>query len=206
MKTKKIEDSRLNLIFIGRSGCGKGTQAGLMREYLEKRDGKGSILYINTGEHLRNLTKMPMFETGKLVNKKVMEAGNKAPDFLAIWIWAKELIYSAKSHQHIIFDGCPRTPLEAKAMDEALEFYERKNVKPILLDVSPEEVRERLLKRGRGDDTEEQIRNRLAYYEKRVVLAVEYYRKESKNKLIVVDANLHDIIVIHKNILAALGF
>ncbi len=71
-----------------------------------------------------------------------MKGGNKAPDFIAIWAWAKELIYSAKPNQHIIFDGSPRTPLEAKALDEALEFYERKNVKPILIDVSQEEARE----------------------------------------------------------------
>ncbi len=207
MKTRKIKDSRLNLIFIGKSGAGKGTQAGLMKEFLEKRDNEGSVFYIYTGEHLRSLIKNnPDLETSKLVDEKVMKGGNKAPDFIAIWAWAKELIYSAKPFQHIIFDGSPRTPLEVKALDEALEFYERKNVKPILIDVSPEEARLRMLKRGRKDDTEKQIKNRLAYYEKYVVPAIEYYRNESKNGLIVIDGNSHDIIAIHINILVALGF
>ncbi len=49
---RKIKDSRFNFIFIGSSGAGKGTQAGLMKEFLEKRDGEGSVFYIYTGEHL----------------------------------------------------------------------------------------------------------------------------------------------------------
>lgn len=207
MKTRKIRDSRLNLIFIGRSGAGKGTQAGLMKEFLEKRDGKESVFYIYTGEHLRALIKNnPDLETSKFVDEKVMKGGNKAPDFMAIWVWAKELIYNAGTNQHIIFDGSPRTPLEAKALDEALEFYERKNVRPIFLNVTSKEARERMLKRDRKDDTEEQIKNRLAYYEKYVAPAVEYYRYESKNKLFVINGNSHNIAVIHRDILAALGF
>jgi adenylate kinase len=197
----------LNLIFIGRSGAGKGTQAGLMKKFLEKRDGKGSVFYIYTGEHLRALIKdNPKLETSKLVDEKVMKDGNKAPDFMAIWAWAKDLIYSAKPHQHIIFDGSPRTILEARAMDEALEFYERKNVKPILINVSPEEARKRMLARRRKDDTEKQIKNRLAYYEKYVAPAVEYYLYESKNGLIVIDGNSHDIMKIHNAILKSCFF
>ncbi len=196
----------LNFVLIGRSGSGKGTQAELVKEFLEKRDGKGTVFYLSTGEHMRTLIKeRPELETSEFLDKKIMALGNKAPDFLTIWIWAKELIYNIKSNQHIIFDGTPRTLLEARTLDEALEFYERENVKPILVDISPEEARERLLKRGRGDDAEEQIRNRLAYYEKRVAPAVEYYRKESKNKLIVVDGNSHDVNLIHRNILVAAG-
>jgi len=199
-------DSRLNIIFIGRSGSGKGTQAVLMKEFLEKRDGKGSVFYLSTGEHMRGLIKeKPELETSKFLDQKVMAVGAKAPDFLTIWIWAKELIYNAKNNQHFIFDGTPRTLLEAKTLDEALEFYERKNIKPILVDVSTEEVRARMLSRKRADDTEEQIKNRLAYYEKRVAPAVEYYRNDSKNKLIKIDGNPHDVNLIHENIFKALN-
>ncbi len=105
----------------------------------------------------------------------------------------------------MVIDGSPRTALEAKVLDGAFDFYKRENIKPILIDVSPEEVRARLLARGREDDTEEQIKHRLAYYEKYVAPAVEYYRKESKNKLIVVDGNPHDVNLIHKNILKPLS-
>ncbi len=145
-----------------------------MKEFLEKRDGKGSVFYLSTGEHMRNLIKeRPELEISIFLDKKIMATGEKAPDFLTVWVWAKELIYNAKSNQHIIFDGTPRTLLEAKVLDEAFEFYERKNVKPILVDVSPEEVRKRMLERRRSDDTEEQIKHRVAYYERLVVPAVE---------------------------------
>ena len=36
-RIKNMSDLRLNLVFIGRSGSGKGTQATLMKEFLEKR-------------------------------------------------------------------------------------------------------------------------------------------------------------------------
>jgi hypothetical protein len=42
-------------IFIGRSGCGKGTQVALLQEYIKTRDHKRPILYIETGERFRNL-------------------------------------------------------------------------------------------------------------------------------------------------------
>lgn len=196
----------LNFVFIGRSGSGKGTQALLLKEFLEKRDGVGSVFYLSTGEHMRNLIKeRPELKTSVFLNKKVMALGNKAPDFLTVWVWSKELIFNMKSNQHIIFDGTPRTLLEAKLLDEAFDWYEKENLRPILVDVSPEEVRIRMLARKREDDTEEQINGRLAYFEKLVAPAIEYYRSESKNKLIVVDGNPRDVNLIHKNILKACG-
>ncbi len=202
----KFMDSRLNLIFIGRSGSGKGTQAALMKEYLEKHDGNGSVFYVYTGEIFRTLIKnQPTLEVSMLLDTKVMKKGDKAPDFSAIWAWGNEFIYRLNKTQHIIVDGSPRTILEAKALDECLKFLDRENVFPILIDVSSKEVKARMLARKRADDTEEQIANRVAYYEKYVAPAVEYYSKESKNKLIVVDGNPHDVNLIHRNILKALN-
>ncbi len=202
----KTKDIRLNLIFIGRSGSGKGTQAALTKEYLEKRDGIGSVFYVYTGEIFRTLIKnQPTLEASMLLDTKVMEKGDKAPDFSAIWAWGNEFIYRLNKTQHIIVDGSPRTILEARALDECLKFFDRENVFPILVDVSAEEVRQRMLSRGRQDDTEEQIKNRIAYYGKYVAPAVEYYRSESKNKLIEIDGNPHDVNLIHKNILVSVG-
>ena len=190
-------------LLFGRSGCGKGTQAKLLQEYLEKKDGPGSVLYIYVGDKMRELVQDDSL-TAKLANE-ILLAGEKIPDFLAIWAWANDLVRELKEKTHLIIDGSPRTALEAKALDDTFEFYKRENIKPVLIDVSPEEVAARLLGRGRSDDTKEQIRHRLAYYEKYVAPAVEYYRNESKNKLIVVDGNPHDVNLIHKNILAAAG-
>ena len=191
------------ILLFGRSGCGKGTQAKLLMDYLEKQDGKDSMLYVYTGEKMRELVQRDSF-TAKLANK-ILLAGGKQPDFLAVWAWSNEMVEKLKENIHLVIDGSPRTSIEAKILDGAFDFYKRENIKPVLIDVSPEEVMARLLARKREDDTEEQIKNRLAYYEKYVAPAVEYYRKESKNKLIVVDGNPHDVNLIHKNILAATG-
>jgi len=202
---RKIRDSRLNLIFIGRSGSGKGTQAELMKKFLEEHHGEGSVFSIYPGEHFRQLIlNHPIIETSKFLDEKMVKAGNKSPDFLTIWIWAQELIFNLKANQHLVFDGSPRTLLEAKILDEVFDFFDRKEVKPVLIDTSPEEAKKRMLKRGRKDDSEEQIHNRLAYYEKHVIPVIEYYLNESGNKLTMIDGNSRDPILIHKNILQVL--
>ncbi len=198
-----IMQKPLTFLFFGRSGCGKGTQAKLLQEYLEKKDRESNVLYVYVGDKMRELSGRDSL-TAKLANE-ILLAGEKEPDFLAIWAWSDELVEKLKQNTHLIIDGSPRTLLEAKILDEAFEFYERKNIKPILINVSSEEVMARMLDRKREDDTEEQIKNRLAYYEKYVAPAVEYYRNESKNKLIIVDGNPHDVNLIHVNILKALN-
>ena len=191
-------------LLFGRSGCGKGTQAKLLQKFLEKKDGSDSALYVYAGDKMRELVQKSDSLTAKLTNE-IFLAGEKIPDFLAIWAWADDLVCELKEETHLIIDGSPRSALEAKALDDTFEFYKRENIKPVLIDVLPEEIRVRLLNRKREDDTEKQIAHRLAYYEKYVAPAVEYYRKESKNKLIVIDGNPHDVNLIHKNILVAAG-
>ncbi|MEK7121958.1 MAG: nucleoside monophosphate kinase, partial [Patescibacteria group bacterium] len=195
----------LNFIFIGRSGSGKGTQAELLKKHLEEKNGPDSVLYVYTGAKLRELTGQKESLTARLVDEKVMKAGDKAPNFLAVWAWGSRFIQEMDEKRHLILDGSPRTIMEAKMLDEAFLFYGRKKVFPLFIDVSEEEVTRRMKKRSRADDTDERIKNRLAYYEEYVLPAVKYYRKESKNKLIRIDGNPLDPELIHQNILKAVG-
>lgn len=195
----------MNFIFIGPSGSGKGTQAELLKKYLEEKYGPNSVSYVSTGEELRELVGQKELLTARLVDEKVMRAGNKAPYFLAVWAWSERFIRDMDEKKHFIVDGSPRTIMEARILDEAFLFYGRKKIFPFLIDVSREETARRMKKRGRADDTDEQIKSRLAYYEEHVSPAVEYYEKESKNKLIRIDGNPLDRELIHQNILKAVG-
>lgn len=200
-----LMENPLIFIFFGRSGSGKGTQAELLKKYLEEKYGTNSVLYVYTGAKLRELVGQKELLTARLVDEKVMKAGAKAPDFLAVWAWGERLVKEMDEKKHLIVDGSPRTIMEAKILDESFLFYGRKKIFPLFIDVSREEVARRMKKRGRADDTDEQIKSRLAYYEEYVLPAVEYYEKESKNKLIWIDGNPLDRELIHQNILKAVG-
>lgn len=200
-----LMENSLNFIFFGRSGSGKGTQAELLKKYLEGKYGANSVLYVYTGAKLRELTGQKELLTARLVDEKVMKAGAKAPDFLAVWAWGDRLVKEMDEKKHLIVDGSPRTIMEAKMLDEAFLFYGQKKIFPLLIDVSREEAAKRMKKRGRADDTDKQIESRLAYYEEHVLPAVEYYKKESENKLIRIDGNPLDRELIHQNILKAVS-
>lgn len=193
-----------NVIFIGRSGSGKGTQAELLTKKLESRSGTGSVFYFATGECFRSIAKQSELLTGKLIDTKIMKMGAKGPDFFTIWCWSKEFIYNVKAEQHVILDGTPRTLLEAKVLDEMLGFYNRDNVFPVWLDVSYNWAYDRLMKRGRFDDIPETIKNRLAYYSKYVEPSVEYFKKESVHKIIRINGE-QSVEDVHKDIMKALG-
>ncbi len=194
-----------NLVFIGRSGCGKGTQADLLKKLLESKSGAGSVLYVYTGAHLRELANNhPEFLTARLLDEKILKAGEKAPDSLAIWASTQELIHGVSEHNHVIIDGSPRTALEAQALDEMFSFFDRKNIFHIWLNVSQEWVYDRMMARGRSDDNPENIRRRLAYYEKYVVPAVEFYKKDSQHQFVEINGE-QTIESVHKDIVKAIG-
>ncbi|NOY35939.1 MAG: AAA family ATPase [bacterium] len=188
----------LTFLFTGRSGCGKGTQIKLLREYLEKNDSR-PILYIYVGKKMRELIENKKTLTAKLA-KNIMLSGELQPVFFAIWAWGQELIDNLEEDAHLIFDGSPRSAIEAEVLDEALEFYGRGAVFPILLDVSEEWVAKRLAGRGRFDDTEERIKNRMDYFEKSVRPALDYYETKSKNELIRINGE-QTIEEVHREIM-----
>ena len=175
------------IILIARAGAGKGTQAEFLREHF----GKDKTLYLYAGDILRELARKPDSLSGKYMQEKVMARGDKAPDFSAIWAWADAMIHQFhEGIEAVIVDGSPRTRLEALILDEALLFYEIENVKPLFFEITREEAFKRLLGRNRSDDTPENIEHRFAYYERVVTPAIEYYKTESRHKLITIDAML----------------
>ena len=162
------------IIFFGSSGSGKGTQAGLLETYLERHDPEHKILSIETGTRFREFMEGGT-HTQNLVKQKLAE-GSLLPEFLPIWVWGDTFIRTFKGNEHLILDGLARREAEAPILDSALKFYGRNKSDVVVLTISRECAFDRLKKRGRYDDTVEDINRRLDWYDEYVIPAIKYFR------------------------------
>lgn len=163
------------VIFIGRSGAGKGMQSGMIQKYMGEHSPDAPILYIETGEHFRE----HINNTGHTweLARKINEEGGRQPDFLAVWIWSHLFIERLHGNEHVVFDGAPRAVDEARVLDTALSFYGRKNPTVIFINVSQSWAEDRLRSRGRADDVNpDVVARRQAFFEKDVVPTIDHYR------------------------------
>jgi adenylate kinase family enzyme len=169
-------------IFIGRSGCGKGTQSGLLRKYLSEKNNR-EIVYIETGVEFRKFIERDSY-TNKL-SKKVYEQGKRQPDFLASFMWTEALIERFSGKEHLFLDGAPRSLLEAQSFETAVHFYNLTKPIVVFMDVSREWSKERLTERGRADDLKkEKIDKRLNWFETDVSPAIAFMKNSSAYNLI----------------------
>ena len=162
------------VVFLGRSGCGKGTQAKLLMEKLSAREHARRIFHLETGVRFREFIRGEGY-THELSNA-IYSAGGIQPEFLVIWMWGGAFIERLAADDHIVLDGTPRKFHEAHVLDSAFKFYGRKRPVIIHLNVRRDWAEERLLARRRSDDTAKDIKARLDWYETDVAPVVEFYR------------------------------
>jgi adenylate kinase family enzyme len=160
-------------IFIGRSGCGKGTQAELLEQKLKQREPKREILFIQTGKYFREFIQGQSFT--QKASHELYVTGKLQPEFLTVHVWVEPLIADFDGTQHVIFDGTPRKEHEAGVLNSCFGFYGLGKPWVIHIDITPEESTRRLLLRQRADDNAEEIKKRLAWYETDVVPTIAYY-------------------------------
>ena len=170
----------LNIILFGAPGCGKGTQAALIKE-------KYNITHISTGEVIRDEISRGT-ELGKSMQNYI-EAGQLAPDSIVIGM-IRNYMKEHKDAAGNIFDGFPRTTAQAEAFDEILKEDGESVSVMIYMDVPEEELVSRILLRGkdsgRADDaSEDVIRNRIAVYREQTAVVADHYSKQ--NKYVAVD-------------------
>ena len=165
------------VIFIGRSGCGKGTQARLLKNYISSHDDKNRhILYVESGDGFRQFIRGDTFSSK--LSKDAYEKDILQPDFLACWVWTNVLVEELKEDMHIVFDGVARSVEEAEILTSALEFYKREKPTVVYIDVSRDWSEKHLLARNRMDDTNiSKIDKRLDWFDENVLPAIEYFRK-----------------------------
>ncbi len=164
------------IIFVGRSGSGKGTQSALLRERISQTDPEHrQILYVETGDHYRHFVGSKTF-TAKLAND-IYEKDELAPDFIGCWLWGDTLIDQLEDNMHLVIDGASRSLLEAQVLTSAIKFYKREKPTIIYINVSSKWSDDRLLARGREDDTSlSRINKRLKWFDDEVVPAIEYFK------------------------------
>lgn len=174
-----------SFVFIGRSGCGKGTQIEMLMKLLKEKDPEREILYIYTGQEFRKFIQGS--STTQKLSKSIYDAGGLMPEFLTVHMWVKPIVENYKGDQHIIFDGTPRKFHEAGVLHSMFGFYKIQKPWIINIGISSEEAVKRLLKRQRQDDNEADIRKRLGWYETDVSPTIEFYRDNPNYNFIYID-------------------
>ncbi|ARC54831.1 adenylate kinase [Candidatus Riesia sp. GBBU] len=200
----------MNIILFGAPGSGKGTQA----KFIMNRYG---VQRISVGDILREYSNIPTI-LGKKI-KKTMDQGKLITDKIVISSIRKK-INQKSCRNGFLFDGFPRTILQAKSMKKENIFIDY----AIELDVCEDLIYERILGRRvhissnriyhikysppkirgkdditgeklvvRKDDTENIIRTRLMEYKKFTKPLSKFYQMEEKNgnsKYFRINANL----------------
>lgn len=142
----------MRLLFIGPPGAGKGTQAERVADRL-------GVPHVSTGEMFRAHVSEGT-ELGRRVDE-IMRAGEYVPDEITVEM-LKQRIAQPDAEAGFILDGFPRTAGQAVSLDELLAEDGLDRV--VVFEVDEDELVDRLLARGRDDDTEETIRNRFKVY------------------------------------------
>ncbi|MDP3710417.1 MAG: nucleoside monophosphate kinase [bacterium] len=170
---EEIKD-KITLVIVGRSGCGKGTQANLLVQKLAPF----GVKHIETGHLLRESIKKENPTTA--IVKNILKKGGFVPWWYPPYLWLKAFAEEGFTAYHLVFDGSPRKVKEAELLDEVIAWHGRPLTQGIHINVRHEESRQRLLLRKRSDDNPEAIANRLAAFEADTVPVIQYFREHDR--------------------------
>jgi adenylate kinase len=160
----------VRVVLLGPPGAGKGTQAEKLAEKLE-------IPQISTGELFRR--NIDNGTTLGLEAKRYLDAGDLVPSDLTNQLVDARL-NDSDAAKGFILDGYPRSLEQAIALHEMLERRGTGIDAVLEFRVSQEELFQRLKGRGRADDTDDVILNRMKVYRDETAPLLEYYSGELK--------------------------
>ncbi len=156
---------RRRIVFLGPPNSGKGTQAKVLAKAL-------GIPAISTGEMLRAAVAAGS-DLGQRV-EGVMNRGDLVSDDLMAEVVQNRLSQDDAA-EGFLLDGYPRTAAQAATLEEILgeRYVELDDV--VLIDAPDDVLVARALGRGRVDDREEVVRERLRVYQQKTAPLVDFY-------------------------------
>lgn len=165
----------ITVAFFGISGSGKGTQCELLEKFLKKEDPIRGVIRPEMGNLLRDFMK-----AGTSLSKhtaEIVNSGGLVPSFIPIYMLTGVLDQTFDGSQHLILDGTCRRPDQSHALDDMMRLWKRSDLRAIVLTLSKESAKKRLIARGRADDaTDKALASRFAWYEEYVVPSIEALR------------------------------
>lgn len=156
----------MRIVLIGPPGAGKGTQSALLAKKLQ-------IPHLSTGEILR--AECTQKTDVGLKAAEFMRQGKLVPNGVVQEILFRQLI-QPECEAGYILDGFPRTVPQAEGFDNWLQ--QRGKTLSLVLEfrVTDEVLYERLASRGRVDDDDEIIRERMRQYHDLTRPLLDYYK------------------------------
>ena len=177
----------MNIIIFGPPGAGKGTQSKFIVN-------KYNLYQLSTGELLRNEIKKKT-ELGKRISS-IINSGELVSDKIVGDLIEKFVSNETYKHK-IIFDGYPRTLIQAQNLDNVIKKYNQKIDIVLKLSVSLETVKKRISERQaqekRADDNEEIAIKRYKTYEKSSEPLIDYYKQSNLLKVVNGEAGITEI-------------
>ncbi len=137
----------MKIIFLGPPGSGKSTQAKLLAEHI-------GAPYIEMSQLLR--IKMDGSDSDAIAIKKAMKEGTLVPDKIVIRL-LHERLENPDCKNGYILDGFPRSKEQLEGLPAGIE-------KVFYITLTDGQSIERLLKRGRVDESAQIIKRRLDIY------------------------------------------
>lgn len=186
------DDDAMRLVLFGPPGCGKGTQA-------ERLSAAIGVPAISTGDMLR-ASVQARSALGRQV-ESVMKAGKLVDDATMADV-VRERLDNEDVDDGFILDGYPRTLNQARTLDSILDDTESGLHAVVRLEVPEDELVRRALGRGREDDDEEVIRERLRVYRQQTEPVLDFYRE--RDLVVDVDGD-QGIGAVTREILGAVG-
>ena len=162
----------LNIALFGPPGAGKGTQS---KKLIEKYN----LAYISTGDMLREEIASDT-ELGRIAAEVINKGHLLSDEFVVKLI--EERMAKYNDVNGFLFDGFPRTTVQAYILEGILLKKGTKLDCMLSLEVPFDELKRRMLdraqKENRPDDTEEVIENRFQEYRDKTVPVANFYKEK----------------------------